>query len=810
MVSNFTDEELLHLEEEAKEKEAANKLNKHLGSFSRLNQEIKPVNIIAFDTEDDTKGTPLSCAFYGDEGHFYTTSMEEAIDYIYNTPVTTCFVAHNLEYDVGNLFKHVDWKYIEDMMYAGKLLRAGLFGSKHYFINSNSFFAGPLKKMGDTIGLPKLEGDVENPEYVIRDAEIVYTFMKKFQKYLNEELHINLGITIGQLAMSAYRRNYMPKLKQKTYNSPNCLKAYYGGRVEIFFKGAAEDVRVSDINSSYPNVMYNFTYPDTGTIKQSTIGTHEYGIGKFKISVPGDIFIPPLPVKSPEKRLFFPTGVFKGWWTYPEVRYAQALGCEILEEYEGEGTNQGCRPFTNFIDEFYNKRLDAKSRGDDFEVLFYKLFMNNLYGKWCQHKGGSTIGREPLTATKAQRQNAILERKIGAFYSYKSQRTKPPLTANFMWGVYITAYARIELMKGMNRIHDMGGKLIYCDTDSIMFSGLKKNPLPLSKKLGDWDEEKFDLGYFRQAKGYLLCQKKGPRFEIEKVACKGVNTDYAYDFIVRGMASVMKPMRFKDSMVRINAAVNSDKDAKFLKELGVNVWNDVDKMMKSIYIKREGEGGVMYPIDFKDIKRVEEANKDHVRELEKQLRDGKKPNLSVEKELREKGYFIKRKRIKKYFQNIQVPDNWFKRGKERDYEVKFFESQYLRWLRREDCENLPVGHTWFQGHFHSTEQGKYGRFYKILLTEYKNQPCPPNIWAAISVKFFRAIGYDQNLVGFFVDTKLRKIYVDKKPLILDVSISESELCARSDEEITDVEHLSEEETENLAGADWSFLDVIPK
>jgi len=57
---------------------------------------------------------------------------------------------------------------------------------------------------------------------------------------------------------------------------------------------------------------------------------------------------------------------------------------------------------------------------------------------------------------------------------------------------------------------------------------------------------------------------------------------------------------------------------------------------------------------------------------------------------------------------------------------------------------------------------------------------------------------------------LRKIYVDKKPLILDVSISESELCARSDEEITDVEHLSEEETENLAGADWSFLDAIPK
>lgn len=481
-------------------------LKKYVSSFPRFNQEIRPVNIIGFDTEDDTKGTPVSVAFYSSEGSFYTTSMDEGIDYIYNTPLPSVFVAHNLEYDIGNLFKSVDWKYIEGMMYAGKLLRCGLLGSKHYFINSNSFFGGPLKKMGETIGLPKLEGDVTNPEYVIRDAEIVYRFMTQFQSQLNRELGINLGITIGQLAMSAYRRNYMEKQHQITYNSPNCLKAYYGGRVEIFYKGAVENIKVSDINSSYPNVMRNFPYPDTETIEPSTLDTHEHGIGKFKVHVPADIFIPVLPVKSKSKRLFFPVGVFSGWWTYPEIRYALSKGAVIIKEYAGEGTNQGCFPFVKFIDDFYSKRMEAKARGNAFEVLFYKLFMNNLYGKWCQHKGGSTVSREPLSASVALRQKTTLDRKMGNFYCYTSQKEEPPKTANFMWGVYVTAYARMELHKGMQKVHDMGGTLIYCDTDSIMFTGCA-NPLPLGKELGQWDEETFDLGLFRQAKGYLLCDK---------------------------------------------------------------------------------------------------------------------------------------------------------------------------------------------------------------------------------------------------------------------------------------------------------------
>lgn len=285
-------------------------------------------------------------------------------------------------------------------------------------------------------------------------------------------------------------------------------------------------------------------------------------------------------------------------------------------------------------------------------------------------------------------------------------------------------------------------------------------------------------------------------YEIKKVACKGVNTDYAYDFIIRGMAKVMKPMRFKESIVRINADVNKDAGPEFEKEMGVNVWREVEKSMNSVYIKRSGDKGITYPVDYADIPTIEDK--------------AVQPQLNIEKDLIKQGYKIKRKRIKKYFRNIKLPADWFKRNADRKREVIFYESQGIKWLRQDDCIELEVEQTWFAGHFHSVETGKYGKYYRILLTQFKGQESPPNIWAAISVKFFKAIGYDENLVGFFVDIKLRKNYVPLKPLILDVNISDSELCAQSEEEITDIEHLSEEETENLASADWSFLDGITK
>lgn len=729
------------------------------GSLTPIQSEIRPVKIIGFDSEDDTRGQPLSFTFHDGAKAFYTRFADEAIEFIYNYPERAVFCAHNLEYDIGNLFKECDFRFVKEMVYASKLLRVTLFASKHTFLNSSSFFPGSLKKMGDLIGLPKLEGDSLSEAYAIRDAEIVQVFMAKMQDRLNMQ-GVNLGLSIGQLSMSIFRANHLKK-KQRTYNSPNCLRAYYGGRVEMFFKGVVKGpVYVADINSSYPDVMYHQEYPDTTVVEASSIFTHTYGIGHFKIRVPETCFIPPLPFRSETGRLFFPTGEIEGWWTYAEVRFAvEKCGCEILAEYDGEGCRRGVRPFESFIGEHYDARQAMKKRKERnkedleavFEDLHLKLIMNNLYGKFAQHKDGNKMTRVKLSKRVLEKMDASIESKIGPFYSYRVPRKRPPRTANYMWGVYVTSYARLSLLQKIMAVHAKGGKLLYCDTDSIMFTGeAAKEALVFGDGLGKMSLETYDLGIYRASKGYLMCEQvscqiktRKSEYQIKKVACKGVPTHYAHDFILKGMAKFLKPMRLKEAEVRLHAGANAKKDAAFFSDIGVNVWRDVEKSMRSIYIKRKGDRGVTYPVNVLDIPSMEERAFGAVESWENEL-----------------GNEVVIPPIAKAdtFRNVKVPDNWFSVKYQLDAADAFFDSQESPFLKREDCLDLMPGDAWFRAEILERRNGLYGSYFLMRLREYMGKNVArKNMLVSVSEKFFKKFGPDFILVkksiAFFLEEK---------------------------------------------------------
>ncbi len=834
---------------------AINPLAAYFGKFGRIEPKLKKINIVGYDSEDDTKGTVLQHAFFYRDSEnkpvrFYTTDANEAIDYVYdNFSDTTVFCAHNLEYDMINLFKHVNYKYIDTMIYTARLLKFTLHASHSYFLNSGNFFAGTVKKMGEFIGLEKLKPDLSNPEYVCRDAEIVFEFMQRFQDNLVDKLGFNLGVTIGEMSMNAYRRSFMPCEKQITYNSPNCLKAYYGGRVEIFEKGDIKDILVSDINSSYPNVMKNYLYPDTSRIEPSSIETHEYGIGHFKIHIPESLHIPPLPYKSKSGRLFFPVGEIEGWWTYAEVRYAISLGAKIIKEYEGEGTNAQCSPFKEFITEYYDKRVIYKKKSrenpDDldakFNDLFYKLFQNNLYGKWCQNKGGTettTIRKTRYEREKLEKIDGFTETKIGHLYHYKIPREAPPKTANFMWGVYVTSYARMYLHVGMMDIINKGGRVLYCDTDSIMFAGIKKSPLTLSDKLGNWDEEKFDLGIFRQAKGYLLCQKsingdKGnanranvrfskerafynqhsfsinikkakwkrkllqnkfndiqktiQEYEIKKVACKGVPNHLAYDFILRGAAMVKKPMRFKESQVRTYAESNSEASEQFLREVGANFWREVSKKMRSLYIKRIGE------IHTRPI-RVSEID-----ELERTAADFKAEPESIIPDLAKKGITIKKPDAKTDFEEILIPPKTIRKFEKDMPEIS--PNTKLHFLKALECESLDPGEIWFEGQIISLDENKKYPHYKIALKTWKGSPAPTNFIAAYSTRlslYADELEEPSFFVKKYLTVTLLDTYIEGSSIELDINFSE---IGKSRQPILETKNPGDNK-------DWSFLNEL--
>jgi len=683
----------------------------YFGAFQKT--DLKPLekNIVAFDTEDDSKGKPLAFSFYDGgrvlkEKSFYTRKAEEAVEFMYNYPVESIFVSHNLEYDLPNLMKFCDFMYVDEIIKAPLMMQVTLIGTKHILMNSLSYFKGSVKQMGQLIGLKKLEGKKKsalNKAYAIRDAEIVYRYMTMFQKRLVTQLGVPLSLSIGSIAMNVFRNRFMDRNEQATYNNPRLVSdAYYGGRVEVFYRGVTtEKVYVCDINSSYPNVMKNYSYPDTQFLEKSRLKTHKFGVGKFKVSVPDGIYTPVLPVKSASGRLFFPVGEFEGHWTYAEIRKAIEQGAKVLKEYDGVGTNASVDPFREFITYFYEMRLKCKDQISKlekkhgkkvytlteyleakFESELLKNIMNNLYGKWCQHKARTKMSRRPIPESVLETTlGPYEEKRIGSFWEYVQTESKAPKTANFLWGLHVTAHARLELVRHLETVVKNGGTLLYCDTDSIMFTGARAaSAMPVSNKLGDLSKEQYDKGIFRQAKGYLLCNYMGAskkKLEIKKVACKGVATTHAYEFIVEGLATSIKPMRFKEALIRTGVKKNAQ--AVLDKEIGFNIWRDVKKVMQAIDIKRTPGFGKTYPVQYSDIEMLEENAT--------QTAEDWSPKLCKNP--------IHREKKEEFFRGTVVPKNWFR---ETGIPAEVCEPKTKHFfIRRLDLKAVKPGQIWFSG-----------------------------------------------------------------------------------------------------------------
>lgn len=724
------------------------------GHYGPIEPKLKELRIVGFDTEDDSRGTPISFAFHDGKESFYTRDADEALDYIYNAKKTTVFCAHNLEYDIGNLMKGCDFKYVDEMIYASKLLSATLFGTQSYFLNSASFFAGPLADLGKLVGIPKLEGDPFSEEYALRDAEIVQVFMSRMQKRLNN-MGINLGLSIGQLAMSAYRRKFL-RSNIVTFNRPDVLDSYYGGRVEVYYKGVLHGpVYVTDINSSYPDVMRNNHYPDTERIERSRLDTHEFGYGKFTVQVPETVFIPPLPYRAESGRLFFPTGKLEGTWTYAEIREAMKMGCKVLKESPGYGTNYSLDPYGEFIDYFYGEREKVKKalretspgkpKDPDlmFEDLFLKLIMNNRYGKDAQHKPSTLMTRVQLPKSKLEQYRGFVERKVGPFWGYKLERENPPKTANYLWGTYTTAYARLSLLRKANAVHNAGSTLAYMDTDSIMFTGdAGLKVLDIGDGLGRMSVETYDLGVFRQAKGYLLCNRdETGDFVVQKSACKGVPTKHALGFIRDGLARAIKPMRLKEALIRTHAATNVDADEEFLRDVGVNVWREVPKVMRGIYIKRKGEAGITHPVDVNEIPILEAI-----------VADAGEPMQEME------GLNVKDKpRKADPFRGIVIPDGWHRKTGFKAAEAHF-QAQKVQFLRHAHLLEIAPGETWFSGRSVRKEKGKFGEFHVFRLKRFLNRDVSrKNILAAIPQSFLATL--PEKIIEEGVEFILKRKYI---------------------------------------------------
>ena len=777
----------------------------HQGKLSRKEAKVRRECILGLDTEDH-KGKTVAYGFWDNiTPSFYTRSNLEALQYIldYRNPLDegtekslVIVVCHNLEYDLVNLFKETNYSGIDTLTYASRLIKATLKDrTKHeiYFMDSCAFFPGSLKAMGDIIGIPKMEGSPFDPKYVVNDARIAWQFTDNMRQTLNRD-GLSMTLTLGSMAMSDFRTNYVPENGYITHNTPLCLEAYYGGRVEVFYKGEIiDEIFDADINSCYPDVMQAKEYPNTAFIEESTLATHRFGVGYFRVLVPEDIFVPPLPYHSPEGRLFFPVGEVEGAWTYEEVRYAVSRGCTVLKEFPGgEGTNAALRPFKEFVDVNYEARIDAENKikkcidagipahAYEFLKLYLKGKMNNLYGKFSQNRDQTQMTRDKLTPKQCEKLGMFVENTLGPFYSYKVKRKKAPPTANYMWGTYITSYARLSLLQKMNAVHDAGGQLLYCDTDSILFTGVKaKDALSYSDtRLGAMKVKTYEAANFVMAKGYYLCKDDGNgAFVPVKLACKGVNQIHGMEYLHGHPVKYEKPVRLKEGLRAVYAKTNIDKGDAFMREHSENSWHEITKAQKSVYFKRTGDKGVTRPINSKDIPALESKNYSV---------EAQKTNDPIQLIITPKKF------TKALFTKAVTEEGWEKewfKGTEAKV-AQEYSKRGIEFLSPQRCLDMNVGDSWFSGKVFALERNRHGKqCFLVGLSTYDGKPAYSlGIMVSVPTYIFNhnnfiGIKKDESFIGKYVEFILIENYLTKysngkyignTPLILRGKVMESE------------------------------------
>ena len=250
------------------------------------------------------------------------------------------------------------------------------------------------------------------------------------------------------------------------------MHAYFGGRIESFRTGWAEDVVSFDIRSAYPYSALGL--PSLRSEFTQTTNIEEYGVYLVEWDFTASPIMP-FPYRSKNKSISYPSAG-KGWYHTPEIlsalRLLEAYPDVILQITDGYVlSDNGARPFYHSIAGYWSERLKVKdSNPGAYKAI--KLGMNSLYGKLAQ--GASKGPHKP---------------KFQSFY----------------WAGYITSHTRARLI-AVALDSGIPEDVIAFATDSVSFAG---NPnIQEGDGLGDL-ERSFYPKFFIAQPGMYYCTTSG-------------------------------------------------------------------------------------------------------------------------------------------------------------------------------------------------------------------------------------------------------------------------------------------------------------
>lgn len=120
-------------------------------------------------------------------------------------------------------------------------------------------------------------------------------------------------------------------------------------------------------------------------------------------------------------------------------------------------------------EKYYRKKTNLKGiDGEEVSYVLFKQLLNSIYGVTVQDPCKPSFCFSSDSEAEDNWEKTILEKDEDIEKKINSARN----LVKYPWGVWVTAYARYELISAINKIDPED--IVYCDTDSIKYKARKK------------------------------------------------------------------------------------------------------------------------------------------------------------------------------------------------------------------------------------------------------------------------------------------------------------------------------------------------
>lgn len=465
-----------------------------------------------------------------------------------NTKARFVIYAYNLNFDsyiILQMFKHLGITEFE-MIESGGLLLA----IKHKNVEFRElmcFLPSGIKNLAQKVGLQKgsWEESKNNEQsliaYCVNDCIITMKLTEKFKEELKSNFNLRFSLRDYSPASLSHHLFFKPNfmnlmriIKKKKGGKRQFIdeftktvnyfikRFYYGGRCENFYMGHYRGGQLFyyDVNSLYPYVIYNFAnilpYKPISICKTYPRKTEQFlFIGEIELK-PNDFTkiygIIPMKVKMKdgEKLIFVGQGKAKTILWKPEFDYYKQFFKSVNGFFVVFQTITQRQ--SRYIRETITKLYTLKKQKEGLIGIIAKILLNSFYGKFGQEPKRKIIKgltfREDIIE--------VIEGKEGLLplpvYELEFNLFK---NTNFAIASFITAMARLHMLKLIHFLFQQGIEIYYTDTDSIIAN--KQIPAELvGEQMGKLKHEYTgEEGYFISPKIYALKTQKGWLYKIK-------------------------------------------------------------------------------------------------------------------------------------------------------------------------------------------------------------------------------------------------------------------------------------------------------